>query len=209
MKKIERKHRIIHMLDIFGLSEVGHKRIGEYSKGMRQKLALARALLHMPPVLLLDEPTSAMDPESAKLVRDSISKLRSQERAILICTHNLMEAEELSDRIAIIWRGKIIASGSPQELKLNFLGAPEFEVQFRDSLNGMTPEFPAGIKLTASGDTWIRIRSDSPHELNPVVMKKLVAGGLGVVSFQEVPRSLEQVYLKAVSDAVNKGGVNA
>ena len=79
---------------------------------MRQKLALARALIHNPPVLLLDEPTSAMDPESAHLVRNAIRELRSASRAIIICTHNLAEAEELADQIAIIRQGKIIASGS-------------------------------------------------------------------------------------------------
>ena len=88
----------------------GERRAGgrsaEYSKGMRQKLALARAMLHDPPVLLLDEPTSAMDPESARLVRDSIRELRSARRSIVICTHNLAEAEELADHIAIIRQGK-------------------------------------------------------------------------------------------------------
>ena len=93
----------------FGLGEYARRRIGEYSKGMRQKLALARALLHDPPVLLLDEPTSAMDPESARLVRDAIHELRSANRTIVICTHNLAEAEELADQIAIIRRGQIIA----------------------------------------------------------------------------------------------------
>ena len=84
-----RQARIDTLLGMFGLLDAVDKRIGEFSKGMRQKLALARALIHEPPVLLLDEPTSAMDPESARLVRDSLIELQSSERAVIICTHNL------------------------------------------------------------------------------------------------------------------------
>ena len=80
---------------------------------MKQKLALARALIHEPPVLLLDEPTSAMDPESSRLVRDEISRLRSAQRAIIICTHNLAEAEALADSVAIIYQGRILVQGTP------------------------------------------------------------------------------------------------
>ena len=88
------RKRINRLLDDYGLGDARKKRLGEYSKGMRQKLALTRALLHDPPVLLLDEPTSAMDPESARMVRNAILKLRSTERSIILCTHNLVEAEE-------------------------------------------------------------------------------------------------------------------
>ena len=84
---------------------------------MRQKLALARTLIHDPPVLLLDEPTSAMDPESAQLVRSAIASLRTEQRTIIICTHNLVEAEMLANKIAIIYRGRILISGTIDELK--------------------------------------------------------------------------------------------
>src|SRR5512139_3634255 len=123
-----RKVRSNYLLQYFGIAEFARHRCGEYSKGMKQKLALARALLHDPPVLLLDEPTSAMDPESARLVRDAIHGLRSANRAIIICTHNLAEAEELAGKIAIIRRGRIIASGAVDELKQRLLGDGEFEV---------------------------------------------------------------------------------
>src|SRR5262245_47599328 len=101
------KARSEYLLDYFGLAEPAPRRSGEYSKGMKQKLALARALIHDPSVLLLDEPTSAMDPESAQLVRNEISRLKSSKRTIIICTHNLAEAESLADQIAIIYCGKI------------------------------------------------------------------------------------------------------
>jgi ABC-2 type transport system ATP-binding protein len=111
-----RYERIPSLLEEFGLDPNDKRPTGEYSKGMRQKLALARALVHNPPVLLLDEPTSAMDPESARLVRNEIHGLRSANRAIIICTHNLPEAEELADKIAIIRRGKIIIQGCTADL---------------------------------------------------------------------------------------------
>jgi ABC-2 type transport system ATP-binding protein len=111
-----RKERIDKLLVDYGLYADRRRRTAEYSKGMRQKLALARALMHEPPVLLLDEPTSAMDPESARLVRDAIHLLRSSNRAIIICTHNLPEAEELADQIAIIRHGR---ESSSKELQPN------------------------------------------------------------------------------------------
>ena len=140
----------------------GHRKIAEYSKGMRQKLALARALLHDPPVLLLDEPTSAMDPESARLVRDSIANLRSDKRTIVICTHNLVEAEELADQIAIIRRGKIIAKGSPSSLKQTLLGPDEYILQLAVPLNGI-PELPTNMEITSQGRDWIRYRRIHPR----------------------------------------------
>ena len=122
-----RRARSERLLNDFGLEDDAWRKIAEYSKGMRQKLALVRAMLHDPPVLLLDEPTSAMDPESARLVRDSIRELRSARRSIVICTHNLAEAEELADHIAIIRQGKIIASGVTADLKRSLLGPAEYE----------------------------------------------------------------------------------
>src|SRR3989338_2814954 len=120
-----RRRRAHDLLERFGMAEAAGKRLGEYSKGMRQKLALIRAMLHDPPVLLLDEPTSAMDPLSAKLVRDAIADLRQDNRAIILCTHNLAEAEELADSIAIVRKGRIIALGNPENLKDQLLGAKE------------------------------------------------------------------------------------
>ena len=89
-----RKARTDNLLEYFGLAEAAKRRLGEYSKGMRQKLALARAMMHEPSVLLLDEPTSAMDPESARLVREESARLKSTQRTIMLCSLNLNEVEE-------------------------------------------------------------------------------------------------------------------
>lgn len=194
-----RKRRVHELLDNFGLLEAGKRPLGEYSKGMRQKLALARALLHNPPVLLLDEPTSAMDPESARLVRDSINELRSAERTIVICTHNLAEAEELADQIAIIRRGRIIVQGSPQALKQRLLGPAEYELRLGVDLNGARAITLPFARLTSSGPNWLRYQADDPLKANPAILRQFLAQDLPVMSLQEVPRSLEQVYLQAIS----------
>src|SRR5688500_7669147 len=116
----ERKRRALNLMERFGLTFALNKRLGEYSKGMKQKLALVRAMLHNPPVLLLDEPTSAMDPQSAKQVRDAIVELQRDSRTFLITTHNLTEAQELASKIAIIRLGRIIAQGTFEELSHRF-----------------------------------------------------------------------------------------
>lgn len=196
-----RKKRINYLLDYFGLSEAAGKRVGEYSKGMRQKLALARALMHEPPVLLLDEPTSAMDPESARLVRDEISRLRSSQRTIIICTHNLAEAESLADIIAIIYRGQILLSGTLEELKGQILGPVEYEVQLSQPWKLEDLMLPEGVTLSDNNGSRLRFLVERPQESNPLLLHRLAQIKAPVVTLQEVPRSLEQVYLKVMADA--------
>jgi ABC-2 type transport system ATP-binding protein len=201
LKPAMRIARIKYLLDYFGLSEVEHKRVGEYSKGMRQKLALARALMHEPPVLLLDEPTSAMDPESARLVRDEIARLKSSQRTIVICTHNLAEAEALADIIAIIYRGQILLSGSLDDLKQQILGSVEYEARLSQpwQLDGLS--LPNGVTISEYNGSSLRFHVERPQETNPLLLRKLVDAQAPVMTLQEVPRSLEQVYLKAMAEA--------
>ena len=193
--------RIKELLDRFGLGETGKKRLGEYSKGMRQKLALVRAILHDPPVLLLDEPTSAMDPESSRLVRDSIKNLRAAGRTILLCTHNLFEAEELADKVAIIRLGKIIMNDTLENVKQQLLGPLEYEARLAGTPDGWTPRLPPGIELRERGESWLRFRVADPRSMNPQLIRCLLDDQLPVVSFHEVPRSLERAFLHAIGSA--------
>jgi ABC-2 type transport system ATP-binding protein len=198
-----RRQRIDSLLEEFGLKADRKRKLGEFSKGMRQKLALVRALMNDPPVLLLDEPTSAMDPESARTVRDGIHQLRSASRAIILCTHNLLEAEELADQIAIIRRGRIILTGSPAQLKEKLLGAPEFEARLANRMNGKKPLLPRGVKISSQGEDWIRFQVDTPSSENPVLIRNLLGAEMEILSFQEVHRSLESAYLEAMRSAAN------
>jgi len=199
--------RIDELLERFGLSEVKHKRLGEYSKGMRQKLALVRAMIHNPPVLLLDEPTSAMDPESSRLVRDAIHSLRDRNRAILLCTHNLTEAEELADKVAIIRRGKIILNDTTSNIKLQLLGPAEYEARLANQVNGDPSEYPTGVELCAQGENWLRFRVKDPEITNPFLIRHMIDCHMDLVSFQEVPRTLEQAYLVATHQAADQEGL--
>lgn len=200
--------RIDRLLEDFGLSIARRQRLGEYSKGMRQKLAMVRALLHDPPVLLFDEPTSAMDPESARMVRDSILTLRSKDRAIVLCTHNLIEAEELADQIAIIHQGKIILNETPANIKRKLLGPVEYEIRLTHGGNSYSGKLPRGVSLINHRDNILSFRIDNPEETNPLLLRQLLAEQLDVISFQELPRSLEKAYLEAVNRA-KKEATNA
>jgi ABC-2 type transport system ATP-binding protein len=186
-------------MEYFGLVEVMKRPIGQYSKGMRQKLALARTLLHDPPVLLLDEPTSAMDPESAQLVRKAIASLRSEQRTIIICTHNLVEAEMLADKIAVIYRGRVLTTGTIEELKRKLLGPAEYEVRVRGEWLQPTLTLPAGVPPLEAGQAGPRFRIEDPQMANPLLLKEIMSCGAQVVAFQELPRTLEQVYLAAMA----------
>jgi len=199
----ERERRAKELLARFGMPEAWDRRMGTYSKGMRQKMALVRAMLHDPPVLLLDEPTSAMDPHSAKLVRDTVLGLRHHQRAIVICTHNLAEAEALADRIAIIRRGKVIALGTSAELKMRLLGPPLIELRLArpaDSAHqdGVVKLISDLVEIEIQGEDWLRYFTPNPQEANPLVLQTLAAHGVRVVTLSEVARSLEDVYLRVV-----------
>lgn len=196
-----RKSRSDYLLEYFGLTEAAHRRSGEYSKGMKQKLALARALMHDPTILLLDEPTSAMDPESAQLVRNEISRLRSSQRTIIICTHNLAEAEALADRIAIIYRGKILLNGTLDELKRDVLGPVEYEAKFAEAFDSGDLDLPPGVTLADRSETSLRFRVEAPQTANPKLVNMLTSRNVPLVSFHEVPRRLEHVYLKTMANA--------
>lgn len=198
----QRRARIDELGDQFRMAFALDRRLGEYSKGMAQKIALMRTLLHNPPVLLLDEPTSAMDPESARLVRDSIMQMRDDERrAIIVCTHNLPEAEELADRIAIIRKGEIIAEGAVSRLKSQMLGPPLMEVRFgASSNNGVAPLIGRYAQVEATGERWVRYSTAHPAEVNAQLLKALIAAEIPVVTLSEVPQSLESVYLRVVGE---------
>ena len=196
----EIKRRSLAMFERFDMAGQADRRLGHYSKGMRQKVGLIRALLHNPSVLLLDEPTSAMDPHSAKLVRDTILELRDDKRTIILCTHNLSEAELLADSIAIIKKGTIVAQGSTAVLKQKLLGQPQLEVRVDRPLNGEVSAIEHLVTIEAVQEDTIRYRTDNPNVTNPQLVRCLGGLGLGVISLQPISQSLEQVYLRVVAE---------
>lgn len=204
-----RATRILALAEQFEVADALDRRLSEYSKGMRQKIALVRTLLHDPDVLLLDEPTSAMDPASARLVRDALHHLRAAAgRAIVLCTHNLGEAEELSDRIAIIQQGRIVSEGTVAELKSRLLGPPMMELRYLvEAQDGVVPVVSRFGTVDAVGAGWVRFRAPDPAMTNPRLLRALADHGVSVVTLSEAPQSLERVYLRAVGEGADVGTV--
>ncbi len=200
LSEVQIERRIETLTERFGMAHARQQRMAEYSKGMRQKLALIRAMLHDPDLLLLDEPTSAMDPHSAKQVRDAILDLRSDQRTVLICTHNLAEAEMLADRIAIIRRGQIVALDTPARLKAQLLGPPLLEVRLAEALDGRfgPADLSDLVEIESRGEDWFRYRTPSPQMTNPALLARLAGLDAQVLTLSQVPRSLEEVYLQIV-----------
>lgn len=186
-------------LRILGLWERRHDAVGTFSKGMRQKLAIARALLHEPPLLFLDEPTAALDPEAAKLVRDFIVELRKEGRTIFICTHNLDEVDRLCDRIAV-FKGQLRVVDTPAGLRQSLYGR---QVVFHLAESPVpylaTVEALPYVKRTQVVDNKLILALDQPEQRNPELIRLLVTAGASIQFVGELRHSLEDVYLQLVA----------
>lgn len=191
--------RATAMLEQFGIAGAVKQRLGTYSKGMRQKLALIRTLIHDPPVLLLDEPTSAMDPESALVVRDVIRQQSKDGRTLLLCTHNLFEAELLGDRVAVVRKGRILYQDSITAFKRELLGPSQYRARFARPVGDWTPDLPRGVRLMERGQAWIRFQVDEPLNTNPLLLHQMLEQSFQLVAFEEMTRNLEEAYVEAVS----------
>jgi ABC-2 type transport system ATP-binding protein len=167
---------------------------------MKQKLALVRAMLHDPQVLLLDEPTSAMDPQSAKQVRDAILELQQDERTFLITTHNLTEAQILANRIAIIRHGRIIAKGTIDELAQQFVGQPTMELRVNGEVNGLHVDLSPMVEVGNYGINWLQYRTPDPYKTNPQILAKCLELGVEVVMLSQLTKTLEDIYLQVVEE---------
>jgi len=189
-------------LGVVEMSEHADRRVGGFSKGMRQKIAIARALLHEPEVIYLDEPTSGLDPSAAKTVRDFIATLRALGRSIVVCTHNLDEAERLCDRIGIM-RGTLLRVDTPVGLRrqgraatvrveLNGARGPE-------SFIGRLAELEYVNGVQAKENTLVVELGDPPHE-TPDLIAELVGAGARITSVVEDAQTLEEAYLALVGE---------
>jgi ABC-2 type transport system ATP-binding protein len=183
---------------MLGLWDRRFDEVGGFSKGMRQKLAIARALLHEPKILFLDEPTSGLDPEAAKLVRDFIEELKKEGRTIFLCTHNLDEADRLCQRIGI-FKTHLITVDTPEALRTQLFGR-----KVVIHLKSVNPGWPAVLKqlpFIQSVDTIdnkLMIGLSDPENQNPVIVSKLVELGAEIQFVGELRHSLEDIYLQMI-----------
>lgn len=174
--------------------------VGGFSKGMRQKLAIARALLHEPRVLFLDEPTSGLDPEAARLVRSFIEELRNQGRTIFMCTHNLAEADHLCDRIGI-FRSRLIEIDTPEALRQKFYGRQVvFHLRHVNPAWASAIEQLDGVSKVQHIDQKLLVAMQDPERLNPQIIRMLVEAGADIQFVGELRHSLEDVYLQTIRD---------
>jgi ABC-2 type transport system ATP-binding protein len=182
-------------LRLFDLWDRRRDLAGGYSKGMRQKLAIARALLHEPAILFLDEPTAGLDPEAAKVVRDLIEALKSGDRTIFLCTHNLDEADRLCDRVAL-FKTRMIRVGEPEQLREAMYGrrtVVHLAGEGRDMeavVRGLP--FVHGVEVV---DGRLVVSLDDPEKENPALVRRLVEAGAEVRFVNELRVSLEDLYL--------------
>jgi len=189
--------KFLQMLGLWGRRQ---DPVGSFSKGMRQKLAIARALLHDPKVLFMDEPTSGLDPEAAKMVRDFIESLKARGRTIFICTHNLDEADRLCDRIGII-KQRLIAVDTPAALRQRLYGR---KVVFHlRELNSkwvkVVSALPFVKEVLAIGEKLV-LSLENPDRDNPEIVRCLVKAGADIQFVGELRHSLEEIYLETLRD---------
>jgi len=183
-----------------GLFERKNDTVGTYSKGMKQKLAIARALIHEPKLLFLDEPTASLDPESAHGLRTFISELRKEGRTIFLCTHNLDEADRLCDRICV-FRSEVLVVDTPANLRSSLFGRKiVFHLKTRKPEFDKVVENIDFVKNVNSLDNKIIVTIDDPEDQNPILIRELLSAGAEIVFVGELRHSLEDVYLQLMQD---------
>ncbi len=195
----QRKESNEYFLKLLGLWEKRNALAGTFSKGMKQKLAIARALIHDPEIIFMDEPTANLDPESAKTVREFILELKKEKKTIFLNTHNLDEAQRVCDRIGIL-NTKLMAVGTPQELE-RFVRGRKTVIQLRqmseeilDSLKRLQ------VKNLVRERNKLTVDVENPAEENPEIVSAIVAAGGRVETVSVLSSTLEDAYLKLVRE---------
>lgn len=200
--KQEKRKRIRELLEFFGLWEFKDRKVGTFSRGMKQKLSIARAIVHDPDIIFLDEPTSGLDPESSREIKDLMKSLSKQGKTIVFSTHILGDAEKLCDRIMIINKGRRIVLGTLREL----LNSNASKQVLKITLKKLDQKVIDAIKCfgqvkevrVSDSNFVVSILLDDPENLTPEIVRSIVLNGGLILSVNIVNLSLEDVYLKIV-----------
>ena len=199
----EQKARIGELLDVVGLEGRERERVEGYSRGMRQRLHLARALLHKPEVLFLDEPSIGIDPVGAHELRATVARLKAGGTTILLTTHYMYEADELCDRLAVIADGRMVAAGTPESIKARVSGRSVVEVELLEPIGGTVDQL-RGLPNVDSvsidprdGHELLQVRGDGTDHLVPSVVEVLQGFRLGRIGSREP--TLEDAYIELVT----------
>ena len=195
--KEQRKERIAYFLESFGLWEKRNVAAGTFSKGMKQKLAIARALIHDPEILFLDEPTANLDPEASKIVRDYILELKKEKRTIILNTHLLDEAERICDRVGIL-KTKLITVNSPKQLRASLHGRKTVILLEYVNDTIISALKGAGSWSIEINNNQLTIDVDNPEKENPGIVNVIQSAGGRIQTINIVTSSLEDVYLSLI-----------
>lgn len=198
-------HRVDEMLEFFELSNRANDKVETYSKGMKQRLALARALIHKPPLLFLDEPTSGLDPEAAQQVNDLIADLTDQNgRTVVLATHNLTEAQSLCDRVAVMNNGRILAIGSLKELSQKLWPVTWVDIKFykvpSEDISELIKDHRGVIQVSAENDS-LSVQVEK-EDVIPDVVRYLVAQGASIMNVNPRDYTLEDIYFALQAGAI-------
>lgn len=199
--------RVEYYLRLLDLWERRDERVGSFSKGMRQKLAIARALLHEPEVVFLDEPTAGLDPEAARTVREFIKNLRAEGRTIFLTTHNLHEADQLCDQVAV-FRARLLRVDTPANLRIGMFGRGTLIRVVGEAKHWLeiARALPFVGAVTAHEDL-LTVRLNDPDYQNPLLIRALVTAGAQLRYVESLSHSLEEVYLGLIEgEAASDGG---
>lgn len=195
----QRKESIEHLLKLLGLWEKKDVSAGSFSKGMKQKLAIARALIHNPEIIFMDEPTANLDPESAKTVREFILGLKKEKKTIFLNTHNLDEAQRICDRIGIM-NTKLMAIGTPGELE-GSVHARKTVIQLRKVSEAVLEALRRlNVKNLTREDNKLTVDVEKPEDENPAMVDTIVGAGGKIEEIFVQSSSLEEAYLKLVRE---------
>jgi ABC-2 type transport system ATP-binding protein len=191
----EAKERSESLLRALGLLERKDNPVKTYSKGMKQRLILGMALISDPQILFLDEPTSGLDVQSARLIKGLIQSLNDEGKTVFLTTHDMDEANQLCDRVAIINKGKIVAIDAPERLRIATSGRHSVEVSFTGSVNAETlARLPAVNEVQKIGDKY-RLYTDAPGDLVVTLVNYSASAGLKIVSLNILAPSLEDAFI--------------
>ncbi len=204
MSGADRTARAEELLKDFGLWDKKDVKAENFSKGMKRRLSIAMAIIHKPALLFLDEPTPGLDVQSARTIQKLIRQLSSEGTTVFMTTHQIEEANQLCDRVAIINHGKIAAIDTPEKLKQTFQQVQSVEVAFSLSAEaleeklGTLPEVSTVLKI---GDKW-RLYTNSPPVLLPHLIEFSEKENLGIVSLNTLAPSLEDVFLQITGQQI-------
>jgi len=200
----ERAKRAQELLETFGLWEKRDIKAENFSKGMRRRLSIAMAIIHKPALLFLDEPTPGLDTQSIRAIWELIRKMNAEGTTVFITTHQIEEANQLCDRVAIISHGKIAAIDTPERLKANFRRVQSVEVAFDGEMPGRSPgleSLPGVMTQVKVGDK-MRLYTEDPSALLPRVVQYAESHNLRIVSLNTLGPSLEDVFLEITGGQV-------